>query len=114
MELGAVAPADSRAVAEAPTESLAPVVVPGVDVVSITNLGEGTSPGGVHVIQRLSGGATLDVYHLPAGVDPAVLAPLESDRNEVRAEREEGWVVLRAALDETSLLELLARLVPPR
>ena len=90
----------------------APLAIPGLQLVSYANLVEGTAPLGVHVVQRLENGEILDVYHLPEGVDPLVLPPLEAIRNEVRAEREGGWVVLRGRLTTDELRALLLRLQP--
>jgi hypothetical protein len=91
----------------------APMLVPGVELVSIENLVEGTSPRGVHVVQRLRGGLTLDVYHLPD--DPALseVPRLPAGHEEVRGRRGAGWVIMRADLDRATLLELLARLNTP-
>lgn len=88
------------------------LVVPGVDVVLYENLGEGTTPLGVHIVQQLDDGLRLDIYHLPEGVDPSVLPPLGSDRNEVRGDRDGEWVILRAYLPSDRLVGLLARLNP--
>ena len=105
--------ADLRAFEEDPAEANEGyMIVPGLDVISYANIAEGTSPSGVHVVQTLENGEILDVYHLPEGVAPSVLSPLEDGRNELRAERDGGWVVLRAALPTDTLRELLARLGP--
>lgn len=98
--------------APAVPDSEAPLVVPGLEVISYANVAEGTTPSGVHILQRLDDGQILDVYHLPEGVDPSVLPPVEVGRNEVRAERDGRWVILRAVLDTDALNELLARLDP--
>lgn len=88
------------------------LVVPGLRLISYSQVAEGTIPGGIHVLQRLDNDEILDVYHLPEGVAPSSLPPLENGRNEVRAERDGGWVILRAALPTQALWELLARLGP--
>jgi hypothetical protein len=108
------APADQRTFDEDPAEGAAkgPLLVPGLELIGYANVAEGTTPSGVHVVQTLEDGGILDVYHLPEGVAPSVLPPLGDGRNEVRAERDGGWVILRAALSTGALRELLARLGP--
>jgi hypothetical protein len=91
----------------------APLIVPGVELVSIENLVEGTAPRGVHIVQRLQGGGTLDVYHLPAGVALSVLPSLPAGHDEVRGRRGDEWVILRGDLERETLRELLARLNSP-
>lgn len=108
-DLGAE-PAAAEADGDADDE--APLSVPGVEVLSIKGLGEGTPRTGVHIEQRLDGGVRIDVYHLTVGVDPSVLPPLQPGRNEARVEREQGWIVLRGAVAPETLRALLARLVP--
>jgi len=93
-------------------EDEAPLGVPGLPLIGIENLVEGTTPGGVHIQQRLGNGEVLDVYRLPESVNPSVLPPVEEGRNEVRAQRDGEWVILRAALDPETLGELLTTLGP--
>jgi hypothetical protein len=118
IDAAAVAPPrDLPAFAQAPAPrvdmpDVGSVAVPGVDVLSYANLEEGTAPKGLHVVQVFENGDTLDVYHLPEGVEPSVLPPVETGRNEVSARREGGWVVLRAPRSVETLRELLARIVP--
>jgi hypothetical protein len=104
--------APARAEEALTIDDSAPLAIPGLELVSYANLVEGTAPLGVHVVQRLENGEILDVYHLPEGVDPLVLPPLEAIRNEVRAERDGGWVVLRGRLTTDELRALLLRLQP--
>ena len=118
LDVAATAPAPvagARAFADPPAAVVAAddaLAVPGVELLSYANLAEGRSPAGIHVVQRLENGEILDVYHLPEGVDPSALPPVEPVRNEVRAQRDGGWVVLRARLSTEELAALLARLVP--
>jgi len=88
------------------------LVVPGYEVLSVTNIGEGTTPIGVHVVQRLAGDETLEVFHLQLGVDPAVVATPTDGRNEVREEVGNGWIIIHARLTDEELGSLLARLLP--
>lgn len=88
------------------------LAVPGYEVISVTNLGEGTTSFGAHVVQRLDGDTLLEIFHLEAGVDPSVLPPLAEGMREVRLDAESGWVVMRGPLETTELEELLARLFP--
>jgi anti-sigma factor RsiW len=88
------------------------LAVPGYEVISVTNLGEGTTSVGAYVVQRLDGDTLLEIFHLEAGIDPSVLpAPAEGVR-EVRLDAESGWVVMRGPLETIQLEELLARLFP--
>lgn len=86
--------------------------VPGFEVLTVTNLGVGTAPEGVLIVQRLEEGALLEIYHLAEGVSPDVLPSLEPTVNEVRVEAETGWVVMRGPRSEDELEVLLARLFP--
>lgn len=111
--VGALSPFEDPTVEEEEElDDEGPLVVPGLEVISFANLAEGTTPSGLHILQRLEDGQILDLYQLPAGVDPSVLPPLEGGRNEVRAEIDDRWVVLRAVLSTDALNELLARLDP--
>ena len=102
--LGEVAPADST------TESLA---VPGLDVLDVVAISwprDAAAPAGVRVLQRLENGDTLELIHLPDGVDPSVVAPLDEHLNELVVRRPAGWLVMRAAVGAASLADLLHRL----
>jgi hypothetical protein len=88
------------------------LAVPGYEVVSIVNLGGGTTSLGVHVQQSLDSSVTFDVFHLEAGVTPEVLDSAPADVSEVRVETGEGWVVIRGPVDDPTLSKLLARLFP--
>ena len=95
-----------------PRDKAVALAVPGYDVVSITNLGNGTTSLGVHVEQRLHDAVTFDVFHLESGVEPGVLTPAPVGVVDMRVETEEGWVVIRGQLDDATLSELLTRLFP--
>jgi hypothetical protein len=88
------------------------LAVPGYDVVSVTNLGEGTTAIGAHVLQRFDGPTTFEIFHLEPGVDPSVVPPAVDGEREVRVESEAGWVVLRGPLDDETLGVLLTLLFP--
>jgi hypothetical protein len=89
------------------TESL---VVPGLEVLTVENLGEGTVFAGTRSLQRLASGDTLEVIHLPEGVDPSLLAPLAQGRSQVVRQHVDGWLVMRAPLSLIDLEQLLERL----
>jgi hypothetical protein len=92
---------------EAEPESL---VVPGLEVLGVENLGEGTAFAGTRSLQRLASGDTLEVIHLPEGVDPSLLAPLSAGRSQVVRQHVDGWLVMRAPLPLIDLEQLLERL----
>jgi hypothetical protein len=87
------------------------LVVPGLEVLSVSGLdGEGL-PGAVRVRQRLAGGDTLEMVHLPAGAEPSALEPVPDDgRTELVLPRQGGWLVVRAHADREALLELVRRI----
>ncbi len=86
------------------------LVVPGLEVISISWFEEGALAGGVRVLQRLPGGDTLEVIHLPPDVEPGRLEPFADGKTGVLAVRGAGWVILRARLSVAELAELKARL----
>lgn len=86
------------------------LVVPGYRVVTVTNLGDGTSPLGVHVVQSLEGDEILDLFHVQPGVDPSIISPPAEGRNEIREPVGEGWVVMQGPLTEDELRVLFERL----
>lgn len=88
------------------------LVVEGYDFVSMVNMGEGTTPVGVHVIQRLDDDATFEIFHLEAGVEADVLPPLRDGDRVASVETERGWIIIRGPLDEAELQALLDRLFP--
>lgn len=87
-----------------------PLAVPGLEVLSVTSLGEGTAAYGVHVVQRLEANNLLDVFHLEPGVDAAILPPVGEGTREVRLETEAGWLVLRGPLQIDELEALMTRI----
>ncbi|MDA0328696.1 MAG: zf-HC2 domain-containing protein [Gemmatimonadetes bacterium] len=103
--------ATGRAVNEYQREEDEPsLVVPGYPVLTVTNLGDGTSPLGVHVVQSLEGGEILELFHLPPGVDPSLVLPPTEGRNEIRMPVGEGWVVIQGPRTEGELRALFESL----
>jgi hypothetical protein len=88
------------------------LVVPGYDVLSVTNLGRGTASLGVHVVQRLADGSTFEIYHLEPEVERDAVPSAGPARDEVSVRTEGGWIVLQGPLPRSELEELLARLFP--
>ena len=88
------------------------LVVPGYDVLSITNMGEGTTFIGVQVRQSLDSERTLEIFHLEPEVGLDVLPSVEPGITEVRIEAITGWIVMRGPLSEGELNVLLASLFP--
>jgi hypothetical protein len=86
------------------------LVVPGLEVLTVENLGEGTAFAGTRSLQRLASGDTLEVIHLPEGVEPSLLAPPALGRNQVVRQHVDGWLVMRAPLSLIDLEQLLERL----
>ena len=71
---------------------------------------EGTAFAGVRAYQRLAGGDTLELVHLPEGVDPELLPPLPAGRSQLTRQTPEGWLVMRAPVSLLELEQLLERL----
>jgi hypothetical protein len=90
------------------------LVVPGLEVLTVENLGEGTAFVGTRSLQRLASGDTLEVIHLPEGVEPSLLAPPAVGRNQVVRQHVDGWLVMRAPLSLIELEQLLERLEAAR
>jgi hypothetical protein len=88
------------------------LAIPGYEVLTITSLGEGSTPVGVHVVQRIDGAVTVELFRLRPGFGPDVLPALGEGRRELRAETTDGWIVLRGALTEVQLNILLVSLFP--
>lgn len=93
-----------------PSEPL--LAVPGYEVLSVVNLGDGTTPWGVRVRQRTDAGRVFEVFHLEEGVDPSILPDEGDGAGEVRAETAVGRVLIRGPLSERELAELLGSLFP--
>lgn len=95
-----------------PTGSL---VVPGLVVLSVSWLDERGPAGVVRVRQLLEGGDTLELLHLPPGIDPSGLGDTGSDgRTELVVPREGGWLVARAHTTGDALTALVDRLLASR
>ncbi len=88
------------------------LAVPGYEVLSVTNMGEGTTPDGVHVVQRLGDDDVLELFHLQVGVDPGIVPLPEDGRNEVREETDGAWIIIQGRLPQEELRTLLASLFP--
>jgi len=103
-----------RAVApdEAPSSEEPSMAVPGLEVVTVTSLGEGTAPSGTHVVQRMEDGSTLDIYHLLPEVRPDIVPAAPTGSNEVSRLTESGWIVLQGQRSVAELDELLQSLFP--
>jgi hypothetical protein len=86
------------------------LVVPGLQVLTVENLGEGTAFAGTRSLQRLASGDTLEVIHLPEGVEPTLLAPPRTGHNQIVRQHPDGWLVMRAPLGPIELEQLLERL----
>jgi hypothetical protein len=87
------------------------LVVPGLELISISWLEEGVVAGGVRVLQRLPEGDTLELIHLPGSVVPLDLPGVAAKWwTQITVPRGAGWLVLRAPRSEEALRALLARL----
>jgi len=95
---------------DAAEEEPVSLVVPGLEVLDVLPVGEGTSFRGMRALQRLQAGDTLELVHLPEGIDPSSLPPLRPGWSELVRPRGSGWLVMRAPVAEASLVELLQRL----
>jgi hypothetical protein len=107
-----VAPSGAAVPAAAgePTANTGSLVVPGLTVVLVTRLEEPELAGAVRVLQLLETGDTLELVHLPAGVDPGLLPAVGDGRTQLLAPRDGGWLVVRARASAEVLSALLARL----
>jgi hypothetical protein len=96
---------------ERENEELRSLVILGLEVISLTTLGEGVVSGGTLVLQYLEDGEVLELVHLPEGAEPAGASDLELDgRNELVVPRDGGWLILQARRSEAELRVLLDRL----
>jgi hypothetical protein len=86
------------------------LVVPGLPVLDVLPVSEGTAFAGVRALQRLESGDTLEVFHLPEGIDPSLLAPARPETSQLVRQTPEGWLVMRAPLALVDLERLLERL----
>jgi len=103
------APGSAQAERSADDDAVS-LVVPGLEVLDVLPVGEGTTFAGMRALQRLQSGDTLELVHLPGTVSPASLPPLRMGWSELVRERGEGWLVMRAPVPEATLAELLLRL----
>ncbi len=88
-----------------------PLVVLGFEVIVIEAIEEGPAAGGTRALQWLTPVDTLELLHLPEGVEPADLAPLEEDGvAELVVPRDGLWLVMRARRSVKELEVLLERL----
>ncbi|HSG49871.1 MAG TPA: hypothetical protein VLA43_18755, partial [Longimicrobiales bacterium] len=88
----------------------ASLVVPGLSVVSVTWLDEPGLAGAVRALQLMEGGDTVELVHLPAGVDPSLLPTRGDGWTQLLAPRNGGWLVLRGQTSAEVLSGLLRRL----
>lgn len=88
------------------------LAVPGYEVISVTNLGDGTTAWGVRVVQALEDGRRLEVVHLEPEIEPFILPGLAEGWSEVRTRTAQGWILLRGPLGEAELGTLLERIFP--
>jgi hypothetical protein len=95
---------------DATEEESVSLVVPGLEVLDVLPVGEGTSFRGMRALQRLQPGDTLELVHLPEGIEPSSLPPLREGWSELVRPRGSGWLVMRAPVSEATLAELLQRL----
>lgn len=86
------------------------LVVPGLDVIDVLPVGQGSTFLGMRALQRLESGDTLELIHLPEGLDPSASPPLAEGWSELVVQRGGGWLVLRAPVPAVALQELLQRL----
>lgn len=87
------------------------LVVPGFELIVLENIEEGPAAGGVRTLQLLTPVDTLELLHLPEGVDPADLAAPEQDGiSQLEALRGSAWLVMRAPRSTQELEVLLERL----
>jgi hypothetical protein len=113
IDAAAPAPAAQRAQAANEVqrdEESTSLVVPGLRVLDVRPVSEGTAFAGTRVLQQLESGDTLEVIHLPEGVEPSLLAPLPAGTSELVRQTPEGWLVMRGPVSMPSLEQLLERL----
>jgi len=89
-----------------------PLVVPDFNVIVIEAIEEGPAAGGTRALQWLTEADTLELLHLPEGVTPTDLVPLEEEGfTELFVQRDGLWLVMRARRRSVRELEgLLERL----
>jgi hypothetical protein len=109
-------PAEAEERSEVPLsffEASQPLVLPGLEVISVTWLKGADLDGAVRVLHRMERGDTLELIHLPPGIDPGSIPAVSTDgRTEVVLPRGAGWVVARARLAREDLEGILRELNP--
>jgi hypothetical protein len=87
------------------------LVVPGFELIFMEAIEVGSAAGGLRVVQRLTPGDTLELLHLPEGVQPSDLpAPGDEGLGQFSMSRDGLWVVARARRSGQELEVLLERL----
>jgi hypothetical protein len=90
-----------------------PLAVPGLEVISVSRLEGAVLEGSVRVLQRLEEGDTLELIHLPPGMNPGAIPTVETDgRTELVVPMELGWLVARARLPRGELERIVRTLAP--
>lgn len=97
---------------EGELETLPATAVPGLEMILVSSLGQGTTFLGTHTMQRLEDGGVLDVFNLEPDVELSVLPDRTEGHNEVMLETEEGWIVVRGPRTADELRALLEQLLP--
>jgi hypothetical protein len=86
------------------------ISVPGLPVVSVGTGGADLPAGTLRVLQLLEGD-TLELLHLPAGVDPSTVTGTgDAGRNQVAVRYGAGWLLGRGRASVEVLEALLARI----
>lgn len=93
-------------------EVLAAGAVPGLAVLDVASIGEGTMYYGSRITQRLADGSVIEVYRLEYDVEPVVLGALPVGQAEASRKIEEEWVVIRGPQSPEELEGLILRLLP--
>jgi hypothetical protein len=85
-------------------------VGPALAALRVEHLGAGTAFARTRSLQRHASGDTLEVIHLPEGVEPSLLAAPAPGRNQLVRQHVDGWLVMRAPVSLIDLEQLLERL----
>jgi hypothetical protein len=86
------------------------LVVPNLEVLEVRFRGS-VRPEGQVVLQRLASGDTLEVIHLPLGIEPSSLEAADPSDRQLVLQIKSGWIVMRAPVGEDELMELMTRLL---
>ena len=113
--LGRVGLDDARddAVDQEEQDRLYPLVVPGLEFLDLRQRGD-RRPEGQLVLQRLESGDTLQIFHLPVEIQPASLEAADPADRELVLQLANGWIVMRAPVEELELLALMEGLLGER